>query len=155
MHIYLLFTRLAHYRAHTPYHLPVPSTYTSYHCPTSTEPHSKIFALHLGVCLRGTIYRKTAEALQSFEYSNLTRLLKILFVLAITALHCLSAASTSLQKQLSIGERKNYGNADLLQKQILCQLILLHQALSIVPRRYTYHITLIIPSNQIKNAPHQ
>ena len=69
------------------------------------------------------------------------------FVLAITALHCLSAASTSLQKQLSIGERKNFGNADLLQKQILCQLILLHQALSIVPRRYTYHITLIIPSN--------
>ena len=78
------------------------------------------------------------------------------FVPAITALHCLSAASTSLQKQLSIGERKNYGNADLLQKQILCQLILLHQALSIVPRRYTYYITLSsYPQIKSKMNPNQ
>ena len=150
--MYLLFTRLAHHRAHAPYHLPVPSTYTSYHCPTSTEPHSKIFALHLGVCLRGTIYRKTAEALQSFEYSNLTRLLKILFVLAITALHCLSAASTSLQKQLSIGERKNFRNASGLQ--------LLK---AVVPRRKLYYITLSsypqikskLNQKYIKNKPNQ
>ena len=44
---------------------------------------------------------------------------------------------------------KNYGNADLLQKQILCQLILLHQALPKVPQRKLYYITLIIPSNKI------
>ena len=67
------------------------------------------------------------------------------FVLAITALHCLSAASTSLQKLLSIGERKNFRNASGLQ--------LLK---AVAPRRELHYIIpLIIPSNQIKNSPHQ
>lgn len=79
-----------------------------------------------------------AEALMGFE-----------FFWCYEKMSCTGLWFWNLSRLPGILLWKNYGNADLLQKQILCQLILLHQALPKVPQRKLYYITLIIPSNKI------
>ena len=83
-----------------------------------------------------------AEALMGFE-----------FFWCYEKMSCTGLWFWNLSRLPGILLWKNFGNADLLQKQILCQLILLRQTLT--PKCLSVNYTILLSSYpQIKSWPH-